>query len=164
MSILEIRIYPDPILKNVAQAVSLFDLELKTLVESMFETMYAARGIGLAAPQIGVSKRIVVIDISEDGDERHVFINPKILKAEGQVSGEEGCLSIPDFRERVARYERVQVQAQDVNGNSFTLDTEGLLAICLQHEIDHLDGILFVDRLSRLKREIFKRWLKKQTA
>jgi peptide deformylase len=164
MAILEIRIFPDPILKQAALPISSFDTALKKTVDSMFETMYSARGIGLAAPQVGIAKRIAVIDLSEDGNERLVFVNPKITKSEGETSSEEGCLSIPDYRDKVTRAERLTVQAQDVEGKPFELSAEGLLAICLQHEIDHLDGILFVDRLSRLKREFFRRWLKKQEA
>lgn len=164
MAILEIRIYPDPILKEVSAPVTSFDANLHKLLDNMIDTMYQANGIGLAAPQIGVSQRIAVIDVSDDRNERREFINPVISWRNGKVPSEEGCLSIPEYRDSLSRNAEVLVQAKDRHGKDFELRADGLLAICLQHEIDHLDGILFVDRLSRLKRELFKRWLKKRAS
>jgi peptide deformylase len=141
----------------------------------MFETMYAAEGIGLAAPQIGVSERIAVVDVPEScatyeneeqglraqSSNRIELINPEILEASGSRSGEEGCLSIPGYREKVKRATGIRVRAQDRYGETFEFSASDLLAICIQHEIDHLDGVLFIDHLSRLKRELFKHWFKK---
>ncbi len=163
MSKLEILKYPDPLLKQPSQEVSDFDDELHSLLDSMAETMYRASGIGLAAPQIGVLKRITVIDVSREENELKEFINPKILEQSGKTSSEEGCLSIPDYRDIVTRKAEITVQAQDRFGKPYEVKAEGLLAICLQHEIDHLDGILFVDRLSFLKRTMFRNWFKKHS-
>lgn len=157
-----LRIYPDPILKQPTEEVTSFDSELKRLLGDMVDTMYANRGIGLAAPQVGVSKRITVIDIQEEGSELIELINPQITASSGNTSSEEGCLSIPDFRDTIKRAERVTVEAEDPSGEPFQIEAEGMLAICLQHEIDHLDGVLFIDRLSRLKREMFRKWFRKQ--
>ena len=153
----EIRIYPDDVLRQETIHVTEFAKGLHTLLDDMKETMYSAHGIGLAAPQIGELLRVTVIDVSEDGDDPLEFINPIITTKDGTVPSEEGCLSIPDFRETITRAEWITVDAQNRHGESFQVEADGLLAICLQHEIDHLDGVLFIDHLSRLKREIFKK-------
>lgn len=162
MSFLDIRLYPDPILKQPASSVEKFDSTLHKLLDDMAETMYEADGIGLAAPQVGVSQRVAVADVSEKRNDVLEVVNPIIVAREGKVPSEEGCLSIPEYRDTIQRSEAVTVQAMDRNGNPIEIKATGLLAICLQHEIDHLDGILFVDHLSRLKRELFKGWLKKR--
>lgn len=155
--------YPEPVLSKKGAPVKDFGPELAQFVEEMFASMYAAHGIGLAAPQIGVSKRITVIDVSfkERPDERLVLINPEIIEREGKQFEEEGCLSLPEIREKVQRAARVKVRAQDVNGKFFETDGEELLARAMQHEIDHLDGILFIDHLSGLKRDLVKRKIRK---
>lgn len=163
MALLDIKILPDPVLREVAEEITVFDKDLEKLAGDMFDTMYAAKGIGLAAPQIGLSRQLIVIDISEDGNERLALVNPKITAQSGSVSSEEGCLSIPDYRDTIKRSKQITVTGHDIGGSPVEITAEGLLAICLQHEIDHLNGVLFVDHLSRLKRELFKRWLKKQT-
>jgi peptide deformylase len=159
----EIVKYPDPILAKRGAPVTVFDENLKTLVEEMFESMYAAQGIGLAAPQIGFSQRLTVIDISfkKDPEAKIVLINPEIVEREGTQFEEEGCLSLPEIRDKVKRAARVKVRAQDVDGKWFEMEGEELLARAFQHEIDHLDGVLFIDRLSRLKRDLIKRKIKK---
>jgi peptide deformylase len=162
MGILEIVKYPDPRLKQPCERETVFDSSLHKLLDDMRDTMYEAEGIGLAAPQVGVLKRIAVVDVSQDRDGVIELINPEITWSEGKVPSEEGCLSIPDYRETISRNENIKVTAQDRNGKEFELEASEILAICIQHEIDHLNGILFVDRLSRLKREFFRRWLKKQ--
>lgn len=161
MTIREIVLYPDPVLKQKTELVSEFDDELGILLDDMRETMYDANGIGLAAPQIGILKRVTVIDVSDDGSKVFELINAEILSGEGSVSIEEGCLSIPEYRESVTRKERITVKAQDRKGEEIQFEADDLLAICIQHELDHLDGVLFIDHLSRLKREMFKRWYKK---
>lgn len=138
------------------------DDEVRKLIKDMAETMYAAPGIGLAATQVDVHKRIVVIDISETRDELRVFINPQILEASGEAECEEGCLSVPGVFEKVRRAQRVKVQALDADGKPFVLEAEGLLAVCIQHEIDHLDGKVFVQYLSRLKQQRILAKLRKQ--
>ena len=155
--------YPDPVLSKKGAAVTDFGPELAQFVQEMWASMYAAHGIGLAAPQIGVSKRITVIDVSfkERPDERLVLINPEIIEREGKQFEEEGCLSLPEIREKVQRAARVKVRAQDVNGEFFEAEGEELLARAMQHEIDHLDGVLFIDRLSPLKRDLVKRRIRK---
>ena len=164
MPVREIRKYPDPVLKKKAAEVTRFDEELKQLVQDMVETMYAAPGVGLAAPQVGISKRIAVIDISsaEEKVPLIVLVNPSILEADGTIEFEEGCLSVPDYTTKVKRAEKVKVHAHDHEGNLQQIDAEGILAIALQHEIDHLDGILLLDRISPLKREFYKKRFKKQ--
>ncbi len=159
----EIVKYPDPVLQRVAEPVTAFDEELDTLVRDMFESMYAAKGIGLAAPQIGVAKQITVIDLSfeKNPDERIVLINPEIIFREGRQYEEEGCLSLPDIREKVSRSARVKVRAQNAKGEWFELDGEELLARAFQHEIDHLHGILFFSRVSALKRDLLLRKIRK---
>lgn len=161
--ILRIRKYGDPVLETKAEPVTEFNGELKQLAADMFETMYANKGIGLAAPQVGVSKRLAVLDHSAGEEEaaKLVLVNPEILVREGTQIGEEGCLSIPGFREDVKRAYRVRVRAQDLDGNFFETDGEELLARAIQHEIDHLDGILFLQHLSLLKRDLIKRKIRK---
>jgi peptide deformylase len=155
--------YPDPVLSKKGAPVTDFGPELAQFVQEMWASMYAAHGIGLAAPQIGVSKRITVIDVSfkEHPDERIVLINPEIIEREGKQFEEEGCLSLPEIREKVQRAARVKVRAQDVNGEFFEAEGTELLARAMQHEIDHLDGVLFIDRLSALKRDLVKRRIRK---
>ena len=155
--------YPDPLLARKADPVTAFDAELAKLADDMFESMYAAEGIGLAAPQIGVSKRLFIVDTSlgKNTTERLVLINPEIVEREGKQVEEEGCLSLPDIRDKVNRSFRVRVRAQDVSGKWFEVEGDELLARALQHENDHLDGILFIDRLSRLKRDLTLRRIRK---
>lgn len=162
MAVKKLVLYPDPRLKTRCADVTVFDAELHTLLDDMAETMIAAVGVGLAAPQIGLTKRIAVVDVSEEQNERIELINPVIVERTGTVSSEEGCLSIPGYRDTIPRSATVLVKAQNRVGDWFEIGGEGLLAMCLQHEIDHLDGVLFVDRLSRIKREVFRRWVKKQ--
>lgn len=159
----EVVKYPDPILSKPGKAVTVFDAETEQLVEEMFDSMYAAQGIGLAAPQIGISKRITVIDVSfkERPEDKLALINPVILDKTGKQVEEEGCLSLPEIREKVQRAAWVKVRAQNVKGETFEVEGEELLARALQHEIDHLDGILFIDHLSRLKRDLVQRRIKK---
>jgi peptide deformylase len=155
--------YPDPVLSKKGAPVTDFGPELAQFVQEMWASMYAAHGIGLAAPQIGVSKRITVIDVSfkERPDERLVLINPEIIAREGKQFEEEGCLSLPEIREKVQRSARVRVRAQDINGEFFEAEGEELLSRAMQHEIDHLDGVLFIDRISTLKRDLVKRRIRK---
>jgi peptide deformylase len=144
--------YPDPRLRKVAVPVAAVTPEVQKLVRDMAETMYAAPGIGLAATQVDVHKCVIVIDISESRDQLHVFVNPEIVASEGEAECEEGCLSVPGYYERVRRAARVTVRAQNENGEHFELAAEGTLAVCIQHEMDHLVGKVFVDYLSPLKR------------
>lgn len=162
MALLEILEFPDPRLRTKATPVAVFDDALRTLVANMFETMFDAPGVGLAASQVNVHKRIIVIDVSENRDEPHVFINPTLAVSGERVETEEGCLSVPGFYEPVERYTQVTVKALDEHGKSFSLDAEGLLAVCIQHECDHLEGKLFVDYLSQLKRTRIRKKLEKQ--
>ncbi|HMF53896.1 MAG TPA: peptide deformylase [Edaphobacter sp.] len=159
----EIVKYPDPVLAKPGEPITVFDGDLQALVEEMFESMYAAHGIGLAAPQIGLSKRLTVIDVNfkKDPADKLVLINPEIVEREGKQFEEEGCLSLPDIREKVNRAAKVKVRAQNVTGEWFEVEGEELLSRALQHEIDHLDGVLFLDRLSRLKRDLVVRRIKK---
>lgn len=157
MAQLPILEYPDPRLRIRAKPVTEFDAELRQLAADLLETMYAAPGIGLAATQVDVHKRILVVDVSEERNEPYCLVNPEILEAEGQVSYEEGCLSVPDVFESVDRAERIKVSALDENGQRIEVEAEGLLAICIQHEMDHLEGKLFVDYLSALKRNRLKK-------
>ena len=161
-------IYPivklgDPVLEKDAETVTVFDEELKQLIEDMFESMYAAHGIGLAAPQIGISKRIAVVDVSfkEDPNAKIVLINPEIISMEGRQSQSEGCLSIPDFRENVTRAMKVKVRAQDTEGKWHEYTGEELLARAFQHETDHLHGKMYIHRISALKRDLIKRKVRK---
>lgn len=155
--------YPDPILQRPTELVTEFNEELRTLVDDMFESMYAAKGIGLAAPQIGVGKRLTVIDLSnkENPDEKIVLINPEVIEAQGRQYEEEGCLSLPEIREKVVRASRVKVKAQNLDGEWFEIDGDELLARAFLHEIDHLDGVLFIFRLSGLKRDLILRKIRK---
>jgi peptide deformylase len=152
MALLPILEYPDPRLKKVAAPVAAVTADVRRLVRDMAETMYAAPGVGLAATQVNVHKRVIVIDISEHKDDLRVFINPEILSAEGEAECEEGCLSVPGYYDKVTRAARVRVRALDEHGETFELDAEGLLAVCIQHEMDHLIGKVFVEYLSPLKR------------
>lgn len=151
MALLPILQYPDPRLHKKARPVEVVDDAIRTLAADMAETMYAAPGIGLAATQVNVHRRVVVIDVTEDGSELLTFINPEIIERAGEQVCEEGCLSVPGVYERVMRSEWVRVKALDVNGEPFELEAEGLLAVCIQHELDHLDGKVFVEYLSQLK-------------
>jgi peptide deformylase len=160
--ILPILEYPDPRLKKVAAPVTAFGPDVERLVRDMAETMYAAPGIGLAATQVDVHKRIIVIDISETRDDLRVFINPEIVEAEGEAECEEGCLSVPGYYDKVTRAARIRARAQDAHGKAFELGTDGLLAVCVQHEMDHLIGKVFVDYLSPLKRARLSSKLRKK--
>ena len=161
MAKLEILHYPDKRLRTVAEPVEVVDDTIRRLVDDMLETMYAAPGIGLAATQVNAHKRIIVMDLSENKNEPLCLINPEIIKAEGIEQTEEGCLSVPDIYETVERAERVVVKALDREGREFTLEADGLLAVCIQHEIDHLEGNLFVDYLSPLKQMRVKKKIQK---
>ncbi|KXJ30980.1 MULTISPECIES: peptide deformylase [Pseudomonas] len=163
MAILDILEFPDPRLRTVAKPIDVVDDALRQTIDDMFETMYEAPGIGLAATQVNVHRRLVVIDVSEDKSEPLVFINPEAEPLTQELGEyQEGCLSIPGFYEKVCRPERVRVTALDRDGKPFELECDGLLAVCIQHEIDHLDGKLFVDYLSPLKRDRIKKKLEKQ--
>ena len=155
--------FPDPILQRPAEPVTVFDEDLKKLVDDMFESMYVAHGIGLAAPQIGIPKRLTVIDLSfqKTPEDKIALINPEVVTKEGKIFEEEGCLSLPDIREKVARAAKVKIRAQDVQGNWFEREADELLARAFQHEIDHLDGILFIFRISALKRDFVLRKIRK---
>ena len=144
--------YPDPRLKKVASPVTAFTPEIEKLVRDMAETMYAAPGVGLAATQVDVHKRVIVIDISDARDQLQVFVNPELVAAEGEAECEEGCLSVPGYYDKVIRAAQVTVRAQNAQGEPFELTTDGLLAVCIQHEMDHLEGKVFVEKLSPLKR------------
>jgi peptide deformylase len=175
MSVLKVLTYPNPVLKTKSETVTQFNKNLKKLLDDMTETMYKEDGVGLAAIQVGKPIRAMVIDVGkpdsavsqEGGKAKKIipnlikFVNPEIIKAEGETKYNEGCLSVPDIHETVVRSAMVTVKAQDENGKEFILDADGMLAICIQHEMDHLDGILFIDRLSRLKRELLKGKLRK---
>jgi peptide deformylase len=160
--ILPILEYPDPRLKKVASPVVAFTPEIEKLVADMAETMYAAPGIGLAATQVDVHKQVIVVDVSERRDSLVVLVNPEIVEATGESDIEEGCLSVPGIYELVPRAERVKVRAFDQNGNAFTLEAQGLLAVCIQHEMDHLKGKVFVEHLSQLKQQRIRAKLAKQ--
>ena len=162
MAPLKILKYPDPLLQQKCEPISKIDSEIKDLVEDMLETMYEGNGVGLAAPQVGVLKRLLVLDVSPKGNQPMEFINPVITWQAGSAIGEEGCLSLPDYREVIKRSESVRVSAQNRSGEQFEIEANALLSRCLQHEIDHLDGILCIDRLSRIKKQLFKNWYKKR--
>lgn len=162
MALLNILQYPDERLHTVAQPVAKIDERIQTLIQNMFETMYEARGIGLAATQVDVHERIVVMDLSEEKNEPRVFINPVITHKNGETTYEEGCLSVPGIYDTVTRAEQVTVEALNEKGESFTLEADGLLAICIQHELDHLMGKVFVEHLSQLKQNRIKTKLKKR--
>jgi peptide deformylase len=162
MAVLNILRYPDARLHKVAAPVTVFDEGLKRLVADMTETMYAAPGIGLAATQVDVHKQVIVVDVSERRDSLVVLVNPEIVEAIGVSDIEEGCLSVPSIYELVERAERVKVRAYDRNGNAFTLEAQGLLAVCIQHEMDHLKGKVFIEYLSHLKQQRIRAKLAKQ--
>jgi peptide deformylase len=162
MALLPILEFPDPRLRTRAQPVERVDGALRELIDDMFETMYAAPGIGLAATQVNVHKRVLVIDISESRNERLALVNPEILNREGVEETEEGCLSVPGVYDKVKRADRIRVRALNREGKQVDFDADGLLAVCIQHEIDHLDGKLFVDYLSELKRTRIRKKLEKE--
>ncbi len=166
MTALHICTYPEKILRERAKPVTSVDQEITRLADYMAETMYNAPGIGLAANQVGVSKRLLVADIypREPESDLIVLANPEIISAEGELTIEEGCLSVPDYLAEVKRHEKVTVRGLDLKGEEVEIEAEGLLAVVLQHEIDHLNGVLFIDRISRLKRELYKRKLRKLLA
>ena len=166
MAILHICTYPEEILRQPAEPVTDIDEEVVRLVDHMAETMYSAPGIGLAATQVGVAKQVLVADTAARKPESEliVLINPEIVAAEGEVLFEEGCLSVPDYQAEVKRHEKITVRGLNLKGEEVEIEAEGLLAIVLQHEIDHLNGILFIDRLSKLKRDLYKRRLRKKLA
>ena len=161
MAILNILHYPDPRLREKALPVENVDGEIKQLVSDMFETMYDAPGIGLAATQANVQKRIIVIDVSEDKSQPLCFINPEIMESDGEEVMEEGCLSVPGIYEKVKRADKIKVRALDREGKQFEMEAEGILSTCIQHEMDHLEGKLFVDYLSELKRQRIRKKLEK---
>ena len=167
MAMLDILHHPDSRLRKKAAQVNNVDASIRRLVDDMFETMYANQGIGLAATQVNIQKRIITIDISEHKDQKLCLINPEITFKEGQSEHEEGCLSVPDYYDKVIRAERIRFRALDQQGDSYEMEADGLLAICVQHEIDHLDGKLFVDYLSTLKqqrvRKKMEKWEKEHT-
>jgi len=162
MTRLTILEYPDPRLRTKAVPVDAVDGPVRDLIDDMFETMYAAKGIGLAATQVNVHRRILVTDVSEGRTDPRVFINPEILSRDGKAVTQEGCLSVPGYFDEVERAERIRVRALDRDGKVFECDLEGLLAVCVQHEVDHLDGRLFVDYLSELKRQRVRKKIEKE--
>ena len=159
----KVRTYPDPVLARKAVPVTEITDEIRTLAADMIETMYADKGIGLAAPQVGESVRLITIDLSgpEKREDPRVFVNPVLTNLEGEVESEEGCLSVVGYRTTVTRAERLHLSATDLDGNPVEMDADDLMAICLQHEVDHLNGILFIDKISKLKRTLYERKLKK---
>jgi peptide deformylase len=161
--ILNIVKYPEPVLSQPGEPITEFNDELRKLAADMFETTYASQGIGLAAPQVGVSKRLTVIDLSmgKNPKDKLVLINPEIIFSDGKVYDEEGCLSFPEIKEKVVRHAKVRIRAQDLDGKWFEMDGEELLSRCMQHEIDHLDGMLFIFRMSALKRDLNLRKIRK---
>jgi peptide deformylase len=162
MTKLAILEYPDPRLRKKAAPVAEVDDALRQLADDMLETMYAARGVGLAATQVDVHQRLIVLDVSEQRDQPLVLINPELLRLEGSGPGEEGCLSVPGIYDKLSRATNIRVRALGRDGQPFEMDAEGLLAVCIQHEIDHLEGKLFVDYLSELKRQLIRRRLEKE--
>ena len=163
MAPLKILEFPNPNLRKIAVPVTSFDSDLKCLIDSMFETMYEANGIGLAATQVDVHKRLLVLDVSEERNDPKVFVNPTIDVIESDLADyDEGCLSVPGFYETVSRPKKIKVSAQDKEGSQFEIEADGVLSVCIQHEIDHLDGKLFVDYLSSLKRNRIKDKLQKE--
>jgi len=163
MEILELLVYPDQRLRQTTTEINIFDQNLKSLVDNMFKSMYTHKGVGLAAPQIGKSLRLFVVDVSEERNQPKVFINPQIIeKSNNNNEYEEGCLSVPEFSAKIKRPKTIVVEAYDVEGNQFTLQADDLLATCIQHEYDHLEGILFIDYLSKLKRTRYDQKLAKQ--
>lgn len=163
MAILEIKRYPDKVLKVKAAPVKIIDSSIQNLIDNMIETMYAAQGVGLAAPQVGVSLRIIVVDVStkEKGSGLIVILNPEVISAQGEIDEEEGCLSIPDYKAHIKRAETITIRGLNREGKEIVVEGKGLLARALQHEIDHLEGTLIIDRVSPVKREMFKKRLRK---
>lgn len=161
MALLNILCFPDERLHTVAKPIEVFDEALQAQIADMFETMYEAKGIGLAATQVDYHHRLIVMDISEERTERRVFINPEILQKDGETVYEEGCLSVPGIYDKVTRAEHIKVKAQNADGSFYELEADGLLAICIQHEIDHLDGKVFVEYLSEMKQNRIKTKMKK---
>ena len=164
MALLTILHHPDPRLRKKTPPVQKFDQELQRLIDDLFETMYAAPGVGLAANQVGVQLRLAVMDCSDEHDQPLVLINPEIVESADRQEMEEGCLSVPDIRDKVQRYNKLKLRALDRHGQPYELEAEGLMAQCVQHEIDHLDGKLYIDYLSSLKRERIKKKLAKAAA
>ena len=162
MALLDILEFPDARLRTVARSVTEVNDRIMTLCDDMLETMYAAPGIGLAASQINVHQRLLVVDVSDDKSEPLVFINPEIVESDGEIETDEGCLSIPGFYEPVIRFEKIQVKALNRQGEVFVIDADDLLAVCIQHEMDHLEGKLFVDYISTTKRQMIRKKLLKQ--
>jgi peptide deformylase len=162
MTKLVILEYPDPRLRKKAAPVTVVDAAVRQLADDMLQTMYAARGVGLAATQVDVHKRLIVLDLSEERDQPLVLINPELLSLEGLGQGEEGCLSLPGIYDKLTRATHIRVRALNLEGQSFEMDAEGMLAVCIQHEMDHLEGKLFVDYLSELKRQLIRRRLDKE--
>jgi len=162
MTKLVILEYPDPRLRTKAAPLAAVDDDVRRLADDLLETMYAAKGVGLAASQVDVHKRLLVLDVSEARNQPMVLINPEILSAEGRAPGEEGCLSLPGIYDKLERAARIRVRALDRGGKPFELEAEGMLAVCIQHEMDHLEGKLFVDYLSELKRQLIRRRLQKE--
>jgi peptide deformylase len=159
LSILE---YPDPRLRTRAEAVAVVDDAVRRLADDLLETMYAANGVGLAATQVDVHRRVIALDVSEARNQPLILINPELLSAEGQGPGEEGCLSLPGIYDKLSRATRIRIRSLDRDGQPFEMDAEGLLGVCIQHEMDHLEGKLFVDYLSELKRQLIRRRLEKE--
>lgn len=159
--LLDILLYPDHFLRQTCQAVTDINGRTQTLIDKMFNSMYNAEGVGLAAAQVNTNQRLFVVDVSEHQDQPYVFINPTIVESDGEIQWNEGCLSIPGVHAQITRPEHILVQALDREGSPFEIEANGLFSVCIQHEIDHLNGVLFVDHLSRLKRD---RALKKMTA
>jgi peptide deformylase len=162
MAILDILHFPDPRLRNKAKPVAQVDDSIRRLIDDMLETMYEAPGIGLAATQVNVAKRVIVIDISDEKNQPLCLVNPEILEKDGEEQMEEGCLSVPGIYELVKRANQIRLRALDRDGNTFEMEAEGLLAVCIQHELDHLEGKLFVDYLSSLKRQRIRKKLEKE--
>lgn len=162
MANLNIIEFPDPRLRKIAAPVEAFDADLGRLIDDMFETMYSAQGIGLAATQVDVHKQLLLLDVSETRDQPHVYINPRIIESEGSETCEEGCLSVPGIYAEVSRAEKIRISARDADGNPFEEALDGMHAVCFQHEMDHLKGKLFIDYLSPLKRLMVRKKLEKQ--
>lgn len=162
MANLNIIEFPDPRLRKIATPVEAFDVDLGRLIDDMFETMYSAQGIGLAATQVDVHKQLLLLDVSETRDQPHVYINPRIIESEGSETCEEGCLSVPGIYAEVSRAEKIRISARDPNGNQFERELDGIHAVCFQHEMDHLKGKLFIDYLSPLKQRMVRKKLEKQ--
>jgi peptide deformylase len=162
MANLDILEFPDPRLRTVATPVEAFDADLGRLIDDLFETMYSAQGIGLAATQVNVHQQLLILDVSETRDQPHVYINPRIIESEGSETCEEGCLSVPGIYAEVSRAEKIRISARDPDGNPFEKELDGMHAVCFQHEMDHLKGKLFVDYLSPLKQRMVRKKLEKQ--